>query len=1083
MSLLSLSSFTPTELRDSDLSDGYTIVLPKSITPSLSKSKISAQFSAHLDKAKQKLSEGGFKIGWDDELDREPKSKDDERERKGEERKEPGRRRSRSKSGERKKKRRSGSKDTLSSLSDGPELDLSSYTRNLKRQVKPRSPTHARPPLKARSSRPVIPTRDRRSRSSSVTSSSDEVVGSTSESEVQAERVHESRTRAPPPMAYIPHGRTDVLPALPLDPHSAFLAAYRLTHLAQPTSPSTSHSPQQPTSELPLHLVPTFTPSEKRARRLALLLDAEDRSIRDWAMEEYVKLSSSGRTLVSEGVFAIPSSRPQSPSPSTAPDEPDIEMSDFEDASVSEAGGPAYRKLKSQRTKDEDGKRGAELEALAKRLEGAREMAEEREELERERAWAKETFGRWMKDGRADGVFKEAASVLDGLLRYMAREDGEEWALGDGDGVKGDDMTSVRPDESASVADYGMPVIEGTVAESERAPTSGMETQITMKRVEPVVAVPTATPAAAAKPSPAKPTQAVPTPSRLPVPKSKPETPKPAPPATTNALPAEPSKPELKRGASKDETARLERDKEKAPELKRSTSKRDEGAVKRPNGTAPELKRTDSSSRPQIKRADSGQKKTVPTPPAPAPIPKPVPLAPKTPLKPHPPPQSTAQTTSQESQESGTSTIAAPPPKPNFIPTTSSPAVPAPSQAQYESYADFYDRDPRRARDERPIRPHPAYAMGGPNVRPEDVFGSYEEFYKGRSVVGSTVSRRSGGKDKRKEKEKDKRREEKDRARTKEREKSKSKAVEDSHEYEPPHSILIRTQSPSLPRRSSKNKKPFSPSPEEYDPLEDIAVSSRISLETGRLTTPGQSRAASPDGGAGESGERRTRRRRKSSAGLTTPPQSRGPSPTRKPSPPPPPPKSNKPTTSKNTNTKKSGKATRLRGGAPSPSPPPIRRFGPIVAAQQPPPPSEATQGPLIPLESEAGTYTGDAAGEAGFPALGPLPAIQFWMPPLPSSSQPPHHPSEDEDEDFPSKGSPTPKSVFLALGARRACVPYTPAFSGLDMRVVRPVSARERLALRDAGAVLVRLGARVKVSGGEEEGGMGMWSLSYVGL
>lgn len=384
-------------------------------------------------------------------------------------------------------------------------------------------------------------------------------------------------------------------------------------------------------------------------------------------------------------------------------------------------------------------------------------------------------------------------------------------------------------------------------------------------------------------------------------------------------------------------------------------------------------------------------------------------------------------------------------------------------------------------RDERPIRPHPAYAMGGPNVNPEDVYGTYADFYKGRSTVGSTVSRRSGGKDKRKEKEK--RREEKDRARTKD--KSKSKAVEDSYEYEPPHSILIRTQSPSLPRRSSKSKKPFSPSPEEneYDPLEDIAVSSRISLETGRLTTPGQSRAASPDGGGGGgAGVGGRRRRRKSSAGLTTPPQSRGPSPA---PPPPPPSKPNKP--SKNaTNGKKSGKAARLRGGAPSPSPPPIRRFGPVVA--QPPPPSEATQGPLISLESEAGTYTGDAAGEAAFPALGPLPSIQFWMPPPPPSS---HHPppasseDEDEDEDFPSKGA-TPKSVFLALGARRACVPYTPAFSGLDMRVVRPVSVRERLALRDAGVVLVRLGARVRLGGeeeGEREGGMGMWSLSYVGL
>jgi hypothetical protein len=76
------------------------------------------------------------------------------------------------------------------------------------------------------------------------------------------------------------------------------------------------------------------------------------------------------------------------------------------------------------------------------------------------------------------------------------------------------------------------------------------------------------------------------------------------------------------------------------------------------------------------------------------------------------------------------------------------------------------------------------------------------------------------------------------------------------------------------------------------------------------------------------------------------------------------------------------------------------------------------------------------------------------------------------------------PPPVFLALGARRACVPYTPAFQGIDLRVVRPLSAREKLAMRDAVCVLVRLGARVICA---EAGGLGvrgeMWSLSYVGF
>jgi hypothetical protein len=76
------------------------------------------------------------------------------------------------------------------------------------------------------------------------------------------------------------------------------------------------------------------------------------------------------------------------------------------------------------------------------------------------------------------------------------------------------------------------------------------------------------------------------------------------------------------------------------------------------------------------------------------------------------------------------------------------------------------------------------------------------------------------------------------------------------------------------------------------------------------------------------------------------------------------------------------------------------------------------------------------------------------------------------------------PPPVFLALGARRACVPYTPAFQGIDIRVVRPLGAREKLAMRDAVSVLVRLGAKVV---GAEAGGLGvrgeMWSLSYVGF
>src|SRR5258707_7558334 len=77
-----------------------------------------------------------------------------------------------------------------------------------------------------------------------------------------------------------------------------------------------------------------------------------------------------------------------------------------------------------------------------------------------------------------------------------------------------------------------------------------------------------------------------------------------------------------------------------------------------------------------------------------------------------------------------------------------------------------------------------------------------------------------------------------------------------------------------------------------------------------------------------------------------------------------------------------------------------------------------------------------------------------------------------------------TPPPVFLALGTRHACVSYTPAFQGIDLRVVRPLGAREKLAMRDAVGVLVRLGAKVVRAGA---GGLGvrgeMWSLSYVGF
>lgn len=143
-----------------------------------------------------------------------------------------------------------------------------------------------------------------------------------------------------------------------------------------------------------------------------------------------------------------------------------------------------------------------------------------------------------------------------------------------------------------------------------------------------------------------------------------------------------------------------------------------------------------------------------------------------------------------------------------------------------------------------------------------------------------------------------------------------------------------------------------------------------------------------------------------------------------------------------------------------------------------------------------------------------PLPPIQFWLPTYPSfdSTSMPHRHSKSSAHKSSSRRTKdknksrterpidplgnAPPPVFIALGARRACIPYTPAFQGLDLRVVRPVSAREKLVVRDAVEILGRLGAKVKGMGmgmgmgmDEEEGQEGvvsrkgeMWSLSYVG-
>jgi len=113
-------------------------------------------------------------------------------------------------------------------------------------------------------------------------------------------------------------------------------------------------------------------------------------------------------------------------------------------------------------------------------------------------------------------------------------------------------------------------------------------------------------------------------------------------------------------------------------------------------------------------------------------------------------------------------------------------------------------------------------------------------------------------------------------------------------------------------------------------------------------------------------------------------------------------------------------------------------------------------------------------------PPAPPLLPVQFWLPGFPAyKASVAGHSSRDDDrrrrrrhrDQASSASSATlssseasshlpppppppviiPPPVFPALGARRVCVPYTPVFQGIDLRVVRPLGAREKIAMRDA--------------------------------
>jgi hypothetical protein len=149
---------------------------------------------------------------------------------------------------------------------------------------------------------------------------------------------------------------------------------------------------------VPPHLLPNVPTGERRARRLALLLDSDDQDIRDWAQAEYLKLGRAGRRLVREGVFEVR-----------------VALDGADDNHAAE---------------DWSANENEEvLEKLKEKLEREKERLEEREEVEREMVWAREVFGKWLVDGRLDAVFRLSADVLNELLKEVAADEGIEWGV------------------------------------------------------------------------------------------------------------------------------------------------------------------------------------------------------------------------------------------------------------------------------------------------------------------------------------------------------------------------------------------------------------------------------------------------------------------------------------------------------------------------------------------------------------------------------------------------------------------------------------------------------------------------------
>ena len=757
------------------------------------------------------------------------------------------------------------------------------------------------------------------------------------------------------------------------------------------------------------------------------MLDSDDPEIRDWAQAEYLKLDRNERRLVREGVFEVK-----------------VALDGVEEHVPAEDW--------SANEREED------LEKLKERLERGKERREEREEVEREMVWAREMFGKWFIDGRVDGVFRLAAGVLDEVLKEVARDEGEEWVIGEA---------------MEEEAEGQLPTLSKVVPKS-RGPSSTQDSKtLGPEQVAPMRAASSASVASSKR-------------------KGK---------QCSEPAQKEEREPELE--------SKPEPEPEPEPESTPAPAADTEAKVENPKPALVESPRAQSDADPSPERS-----------PLPVPVPLPV-LHPSifseegllnyaiNSIHPEPPPEPSnpveQEPTRPESQVSSDNHTITPQGH------SSNTAV------QHDTYADFYAKDPRRRRT--PLLHVKPLPNNQPLPKHEREYDSYADFYANDPRLMKHVDDRPLPALVKKEAAKT--------ADRSSRPQSSSK----------PTKLTIPSKAPADPprvseskhrRRSDSRHRKRHKSPSSF---EDFAISSKISGSSGRLTTPAASDARSRSRSRSPSRSRENRHRshrksahrsRRPSPGLTSPTPSHGSrrrrdSHSRRETPPlPVPAPKPKPTLAP----KRSWVPFRMKGGALS-NGSPSRASSPEPIPVMPRGTSYNVPGALTSTmasdqgEREDGGNDGRTQEDALVPPAAPLPPVQFWLPGFPAYQinlgrsgrsvnvskeddrrrrrHRDHHHASSTSTSISSVSSVSstsrvlqtpPPPVFLALGARRACVPYTPAFQGIDIRVVRPLSAREKLAMRDTVSLLVRLGAKVV---GAEAGGLGvrgeMWSLSYVGF